>query len=185
MYPVSKRKKISIGAGIFIVLFICFYVFVYEPQKKEALRLQEEIKTVDKEIDRILKAVPVLAKLEEEIRNEQKRVFLARKPMSGEQHMQELLQQLERDASRLNMKVVSLEFVKESESTKIFSNYKKLTMVINIQCPYPNLVSYLKELKNLPGLPVIDGLEIVKDDQIFPQVQVKLTLSTFISKMWG
>jgi hypothetical protein len=58
-------------------------------------------------------------------------------------------------------------------------------MVINIQCPYPNLVSYLKELKNLPGLPVIDGLEIVKDDQIFPQVQVKLTLSTFISKMWG
>jgi hypothetical protein len=105
--------------------------------------------------------------------------------MSGGQQMQELLQQLERDASRLNMKVISLEFVKEKESksTKIFSNYKKLTMVMNIQCPYHNLVSYLKELESLPGLPVVDRLEIVKDDQIFPQVQVKLILSTFVSKM--
>jgi hypothetical protein len=181
----TTREKIIIGAGIFIVVSICFYVFVSEPRKKKALRLQEEIKTVDKEIDRIRSAIPGLAKLEEVISNEQKKVSLAKKTMSGGQQMQELLQQLERDASRLNMKVISLEFVKEKESksTKIFSNYKKLTMVMNIQCPYHNLVSYLKELESLPGLPVVDRLEIVKDDQIFPQVQVKLILSTFVSKM--
>jgi hypothetical protein len=49
----TTREKIIIGAGIFIVVSICFYVFVSEPRKKKALRLQEEIKTVDKEIDRI------------------------------------------------------------------------------------------------------------------------------------
>lgn len=178
----TKREKIMIGAAVSAVVFMCFYMFVYKPQKKEALRLQEKIKTVDIEIERIVRAAPGLRKLEEEVTREQKRVSLVKKAMSGEQQMLELLRQLARQAYRSDMDVISLGSAEESESSHEKSRYKRLTTVINIQCPYRQLGSYLKRLSDLPGWVTVDGLQIVRDNQIFPRVQVKLTLSTFIKK---
>jgi Tfp pilus assembly protein PilO len=171
----TKREKIMIGAAVFAVVFGCFYVLVYQPKEKEVLRLQEEIRTVDLEIEEIVTAVPGLKKLEEDVAREQKRVSFARKMTSGTQAMQELLGQLSGAAHRLDMEVISLG--EEWESRHENSHYSILTTVVEIQCAYRHLGSYLKGLSDLPGLVTVDGLEIVRDGQIFPKVQVKLTLS--------
>lgn len=171
----TKREKIMIGAAVFAVLFGCFYMFVYQPKEKEVLRLQEEIRTVDLEIEEIVTAVPDLKKLEEDVAREQKRVSFARKMTSGTQAIQEFLGQLAGAAHRLDMEVISLG--EELESRHENSHYSILTTVVEIQCPYRQLGSYLKGLSDLPGLVAVDGLEIVRDRQILPNVHVELILS--------
>ncbi len=177
----TKKEKIMIGTAVSAVVFMSFYMFFYQPKKKELLRLQEEIKTVDLEIERIIRAIPGLRKLEKEVAREQKSISLVKKIQSGEKPVQKLLRQLAKEASRLDMDVISLGLGEELESPHEKSPYKRLTMVMNIQCPYRYLGSYLKRISDLPGLVTVDKLEIVRDNQIFPKVKVKLALSTFVS----
>lgn len=178
MYRVTKREKIIIWAAVYAVVLVCFHEFVYQPKEKELLRLQEEIKTVDLEIERIVRAIPGLRKSEQELTREQRRLSLLEKSTSGRQQILELLRQLAREAYRLNMDVISLEPREEPPLEN--SPYKRLTIVMNIQCSYRHLGLYLKGLIDLPGLVTVDGVQIVRDNQIFPKLQVKLTLSTFV-----
>jgi Tfp pilus assembly protein PilO len=177
----TKREKIMIGAAVSAVMFVCFYMFFYQPEKKELLRLQEEIKTVALEIDRIVRAIPGLRNLEEEVAREQKSASLVKRIPSGEKPVQELLRQLAGEASRLDMDVISLKSGEGSESPHEESPYKRLTVVMNIQCTYRHLSSYLKGINELPGLVTVDELEIVRDNQIFPRVKVKLTLGVWVT----
>lgn len=167
-----------IWAALSLVALVCFYGFFYEPKTKEVLRLQEEIKTVDLEIERIARAIPGLRKSEEGLAREQRRLSLIKKSTSGGQQILELLRQLAREAYRLNMDVISLEPREESPNEE--SPYKRLTIVMNIQCPYRHLGLYLRGLIDLPGLVTIDELEVARNNQNFPKLQVKLTLSTFV-----
>jgi len=179
MHRVTKRERIMIGAAVLAVVLMCFYVFVYQPKKIQCMTLQKRIKSMGLEIDRIVRAIPDLKKLEEEVGREQKWVSSAREAASDMQPMEQLLQQLARDTRRLDIDVISLELREESGASHEKSSYKKTTIVINIQCPYRHLGSYLKGLDGLPGLFILEGLEIVRDDQIFPKLQAQLTLSTF------
>ena len=177
----TKREKIMIGAAVSAVVFMSFYMLLYQPEKKELLRLQKEIKTVNLEIERIAIAVQGLRKLEEEVALAQKRASLVRRIPSGEKPVQELLRQLAAKASRLDMDVISLKSGEVSESPQEESPYKSLAVVMNIQCPYRHLGSYLNGINDLPGLITVNGLEIVRDNQIFPRVKVKLTLSILVT----
>jgi len=179
MKRVTKREKIMIGAAVFAVIFGCFYVFVYQPKEKELLRLQEEIRTTDLEIEEIDTAIPGLKKLEEDIARDQKRVSSARKMTSNTQAMEELLGHLARAAYRLDIEVISLgeEWKLRHEN----SHYSVLTTMVDIQCPYRHLGSYLQGLSDLPGLFTVDRLEVFRDRQIFPKVQVELTLSILVT----
>lgn len=169
-----------IGAAVSTVIFISLYVFVYQPKRKEALKLQEKIKTTGHEIESILKTIPRLRKLEEEVAREQQQVSLIKKTTFDEQPAQGLLQQLAREAHRLNMDVISLKSGEEPSPGK--SPYKRLIIVMNIQCPYRHLGSYLKGLGELPGFVTVEELEIVIDNRVFPKLRVKLTLSSFVSR---
>jgi len=180
MYRINKREKIMIGAAVFAVALICFYVFVYQPKNKEFMTLQERIKSVDREIERIVKAIPDLKKLEEDVTREQKWVSLAKKTASDMQPIEQLLQHLARDTRRLNIDVISMGLGKELKPSHEKSRYKRMTMVINIQCPYRHLGSYLKSLGELPGLFILEGLEIARDNQIFPKLRINLALSAFV-----
>ena len=93
--------------------------------------------------------------------------------------MREFLEQLSGAAYRLDMDVISLE--EEWEPHHKNSRYSILTTVVEIQCPYRHLGSYLKGLSDLPGLFTVDRLEIFRDRQIFPKIQVKLTLSILVA----
>jgi type IV pilus assembly protein PilO len=181
MYHITKRERIMVGAAVFAVVLMCFYVFVYQPTKKEALRLQEQIKTVDREIERIARAIPGLKKLEEEVALEQKWVSSVKKTTSDLQPMEQLLQHLARDTRRLDIDVISMELGEKSDPSHEKSRYKRMTMVINIRCPYRHLASYLKSLGELPGLFILEKLEVARDNQIFPKLRINLALSTFVS----
>ncbi len=178
----TKREKIMIGTAVSVVVFLSFHMFFYQPEKKGVLRLQEEIKTVDLEIERIAGAIPGLKKMEEEVTREQKRVFWVMKTMSGKQQVKELLRQLAEEADRLDMAVISLGLGEELESPHKKSDYERLNIVMNIQCSYDHLSSYLKKLEELPGLVTVDEIEIVRDNRIFPRVKAKLALRTFVSR---
>ena len=172
----SKREKIMVGTAVSAVVFMFFFLFFYQPKKKGVLRLQEEIKTVNLEIEKIARAIPGLRKLEEEVALEQKSASLVKRIPSGEKPVQELLRQLAAEASRLDMDVISVKSGEASESPHGESPYKRLAVVMNIQCPYRHLGSYLKRISDLPGLVTVDELEIVRDNRIFPKVKVKLAL---------
>jgi Tfp pilus assembly protein PilO len=180
-YTLTKREKIMIGAAVCTLVFLSFYLVLYQPKRKELLRLQKEINNVDLVIEEIVAAIPSLSKLEEEVAREQKGISLVRKMTSAKQPMQELLRQLAEKAYRLNMDVISLESGNESKSSHEKSPYKKMKIVMNIQCAYRHLGEYLRGLSDLHYLTALDELEIVRDQQTFPKLQVKLTLTTFIS----
>ena len=182
MYVLTKREKMMIGSAVCAVVFGCFYMFVYEPKEKEASRLQEEIRTIANEIGMIAKEIPDLEKSEKEVSQAQKRLSMAKKNAPGKQQVQQVLQHLARDASKLDMDVISLEIAGESESSPEESSYEKLTMVMDIQCPYRNLGLYLGELSDVAGLVGVDELQIIRNEKIFPKLQVRLTLTTFATK---
>ncbi|NQT55144.1 MAG: type 4a pilus biogenesis protein PilO [Desulfobacteraceae bacterium] len=176
-----------IGTVVSAVIFMSFHIFFYQPQKKEELRLQKEIKTIDLEIEKITGMIPGLRKLEKEVAREQKSASLLKRISSEEEPVQELLRLLASEAFRLDMDVIS---IKSKEGSKEGSKspqeeplYKKLTVVMNIQCPYGHLGSYLERVSDLPGLVTIDEIEIVRDKQIFPRIAAKLTLNTFASRI--
>jgi Tfp pilus assembly protein PilO len=179
----TKREKIMIVAAATTIVLMSFYVVVYEPKKKEIVRLQEKIKTVDLQIEKITKAIPGLKKSEEELTQEQRRLSLVRKTISGGEQVMELLRQLAREAYRLNMDVISLEPREELPPEK--SPYQRLTIVMNIQCQYRHLGLYLRGLIDLPGLVTVDELQVVTNNQILPKLQVRLTLSTFVLRTQG
>jgi len=179
---VTKKKKIMIGTVVSAAIFLCFHIFFYQPEKKEVSRLQGEIKTVDLEIERIARAIPGLRKLEEEMAQEQKNASLVKRILSEEKPVQELLRHLASEAFTLDMDVISLKSGEGSKSFHKESSYKRVTMVMNIQCPYGHLGSYLERISHLPGLVTIDEIEIVRDKQIFPRVKAKLTLNTFVHR---
>ena len=176
----TKREKIMVGSAVFAVVFMSFYMFFYQPKKKELLRLEEEIKAVDLEIEKIARAISGLRRLEEEVAGEQKSVSLVKRIPCGEKPVQELLRQLSEQASRLDMDVISLKSGEGSESPHEESPYKSLTVVMNIQCSYRHLSSYLKRINDLPALVTVDELEIIRDNQIFPKVKAKLTLRVLV-----
>jgi len=182
MHRVTKREKIMIVTAVFAVAFVSFHMFFYQPKKKELLRVQEEIKTIDLEKERIAGAIPGLKKLEKEVAREQKSISLFKRIQSGEKPLQRLLRQLAKEASGMDIDVISLEFKDGVESPQEKSPYKRLSVVMNIQCPYRYLGAYLKGISDLPGLVTVDELEIVRDNQIFPRVKVKSTLSAFVSR---
>lgn len=177
----TKREKIMVGTAVSAVVFMSFYMFFYQPKKKGVLRLQEEIKTVNLEIERIVRAIPGLRKLEEEVAREQKSASLVKRIPSNEKPVQELLRQLATEAFRLDMDVISLKSGEGSKSPHGESPYKRLAVVMNIQCPYRHLGSYLKRINDLPGLVTVNELEIVRDNLTFPKVKVKLTLSILVT----
>jgi len=170
-----------VGAAVLAVLLMCFYVFVYQPKNKQCMVLQEQIKSADLEIERISRAIPDLKKLEKEVAREQERVSLFKKTTSDMKPMEQVLQQLSRNTCNLGIDVISMKLVEESEPSLETSRYRKMTIVINIQCSYRCLGSYLKGLGDLPGLFIFDGLEIVRDDRIFPKLRAKLTLTNYFS----
>lgn len=179
-YTLTKREKIMIGVAVCALVFFSFYLVLYQPKKKDLLRLQKEINNVDLVIEEIVAAIPSLSKLEEEVARDQKGISLVRKMTSTKQPMQELLRQLAEKAYRLNMDVISLESGNESKSSHEKSPYKKMNIVMNIQCAYRHLGEYLRGLSDLSYLTALDELEIVRDQQTFPKLRVKLTLTTFI-----
>ncbi len=184
MYRLTKREKIMIGAAVCTLAFMSFYLLLYQPKRREVLRLQKEIENVDLVIEEIVAAIPSLSRLEEQVARGQRSISLVRKMTSAKQPMQELLRQLAEKAYRLNMDVISLESGDESKSSHEKSPYKKVNIVMNIQCAYRHLGEYLRGLSDLPYLTAVDELEIVRDQQIFPKLQVKLTLTTFVSRTW-
>jgi Tfp pilus assembly protein PilO len=179
MYRATKREKTMIGVAVAAIVLMCLYIFIYQPKKKETLRLREEIKGVDLRIEKIVRGIPGLEESEEEVIRVQRRLSLVEKTISGGQQVLELLRQLAREAYRLNMDVISLEPKEELPPEK--AGYKRLTVVMNIQCAYRHLGLYLRGLIDLPGLVTVDELQVVRNRETFPKLQVKLTLSTFVS----
>ena len=177
----TERERIMIGAAVLAVALMCFYVFVYQQKKEQCTTLQERIRSADLEAERILRAIPDLKKLEKEVARGRKWVSLAKKAASDMQPMQQVLQQLAGDARRLDIEVISMKLKEGPEQSYERPGYKKVTMVVNIQCSYRHLGSYLESLGDLPGLFILEGIEIARDSRIYPRLQAKLTLSAFVS----
>lgn len=176
----SKREKVMVGAATAAVVIMCVYAFLYAPLQKHTLRLKAEIEAMDLDIDRIKKTTPNLKKLEEEVASEQKRMALIKMTISGEEQLIGLLRQLAGESHRLAMDVISLGPGKEWDSPRSDSYYRRLPVEINIQCRYEDLIFYLERLQELPGLVTIDEFHIGRDEEIFPKLQVELSLSTFV-----
>ena len=182
-HRLTKREKIMFGTAVGAVVFICFYVFVYLPKDKESLRLQNEIRIASLEIERIARAIPELKKIEEEVGRELNKFSLDKKSLSCKQQVQQLLRQLARDAHKLDMDVISLKLTEESGTPQKELPYGRLTMVMNIQCPYRYLGLYLGGLRDLTGLVSVDGFQAVRNNSSFPKLQVQLMLTAFYPKV--
>ena len=176
----SNREKVMVGTATAVVAIMCFYAFLYAPLQKHTLRLKVEIEAMDLDIDRIKEATSNLSKLEEQVASEQKRMALIKMTISGEEQLIGLLRQLAGESHRLAMDVISLGSGKEWDSSPGELYYRRLPVEINIQCRYEDLIGYLERLQELPGLVTIDEFHIERGEEIFPKLQVELSLSTFV-----
>jgi Tfp pilus assembly protein PilO len=181
MYRLTKREKTSIGFAVYALVFCCFYVFVYLPKDQASLRLQEEIRTVSLEIERIGSRISNLKKMEEESVLKPKVFSLDKKSASIKEQLQQFLSQLANDAHKLDMDVISLELSEKSALFQETLPYGRLSIEMNIRCPYQDLGLYLESLGGLPGLVNIDGFQAVRDHGNFPKLQVKLMLTAYCS----
>lgn len=182
----KQREKTLIYVGAIIIVSWGLYSYMYIPSLNEAKRLRQEIAVVEQSIQTNLEIIRNSKLLEEEIEQLQNELSSLRAIMGGGRQIFQILEQLEREPSKTDIKLVSI--TPKTEESKMGSPgvtgpsqsvYTKLSVDIRLECPYKAIGQYLESLEALPMLITVDKVIIERKDEIYPNLAVNLTVSTY------
>ncbi len=181
----SPREQVLIAGSVLVVLFWAFFSFVYEPKKREINVLREEIQMGRQNWKTMEAAVTDLDRLETEVTEERANLALRKSTLSTERRMVQILEQLSKEARRLNITLLSLSSVRKQQESEgrregVASRYGKQVIAVTMRCPYAVLSSYLKRLGGSPFYVEIEDVTIERFEGHYPDLLVSLTLSTYV-----
>jgi hypothetical protein len=182
----KSREKILIIFVLIAVSIWAFDRFFYVPQKKEVLRLKEEIKAVDLKLNEYLLITKGVETVETEVaRLEKELKKFPKRTLRGEE-FRAFLRHLARSSSRLQMKMISLTPQEEKGSFPegkkgpTPSQYKKVNILMVLHSTYAALETYLQGIDDLPLLVAVDHLQIEREEEIMPFLKVTIGLRVII-----
>ncbi|HHT9127067.1 MAG TPA: type 4a pilus biogenesis protein PilO [Candidatus Brocadiia bacterium] len=182
----KRREKILIYIGAMVIVSWGLFHYLYTPKLKEAKRLKQEIALVEQSIQTNLEIIQNSKLLEMEIEQLQKELASLRSIMGGGRQIFQVLEQLGREPSKTDIKLVSI--MPKAEEIKLGSPgaigpsqavYTKLSIDMRLECQFKALGPYLECLETLPMLIAIDKVQIDRKDEIYPNLAVNLVVDTY------
>ena len=166
----KAQRKIIIVTAIASLILLIFCFFIYAPGKKQMIKLKQELAARQKEIDDIQAIVSQGDSLEQSITRlkERSRILEGKFPPKEE----EVLGMISDFARKLNVNLVSISpspkkiVMDENQKNIVIDNKvcQGLSVIIDFECPYRNLVKYTEALKqDLPALAMVENLEVNKN----------------------
>ena len=181
-----KRREKTLVFFVIIALAVwAFDRFYYTPQKKDILRLREDVKAAELKLNESIiftKGVEVLetevSRLETEFRQ------FSEQPFRGEE-LKVFLRHLARDSERLRIKVVSLNSQEEKrtlpdERGASAFQYRRIRIQMVLQSDYHALCAYLQGIRNLPFTITVDQLQVERKEEASPLLRVTMKLMVHV-----
>ena len=182
----KQREKTLIYIGILSLVSWALYSYAYIPKQSEAKRLKQEIALAEESIQTNREIIQNSKLLEAEIEQLQNELASLKLTMGGGRQMFQILEQLEKEPYKTNIKLVSI--LPRAEETSFGSPgltdpsqavYTKLSIEMNLECQYYVIGPYLESLKSLPMLITIDKVSIEGKDEIYPNLAVNILVNTY------
>ncbi len=195
----DNRSRILLGIIGAIVVVAGFYLLYYSPSEKKMATLRSEIAEKDKKIKFAIMKAPLAKKLKKEIVILEKRLNTLRVKVAVSGKIIPLLKTIEDEAQRLELKVLNMStsvhepppppLPKEGDSGAEEQapgvqphRYTRVTLNIDIQGDYDKLEGFTKTLQNLKTFIVIEKLDIVSDEKLYPALTSNVVMNVFTKK---
>ena len=196
----DKRSLVLLGVIGAAVVIAGFYMFYYDPSQKKMESLRNEIAEKDKKIKIAIMKAPLAKKLKKEIAKLERRLNTLRVKVSVSGKIIPLVRTIEDEAQRLELKVLNMstsiqepppppsppkegEPGYEGQAPKTQPpRYTMVTLNIDIQGNYNKLEDFIKTLQNLKTFIVMERLEIVSDEKLYPALTSNVVMNVFTKK---
>lgn len=192
----DKKQSIMLGVIGAMALAAGFYMLYYDPSQKKIAAIHKEIEAKNREIKNAEIQVNLFKPLKERVARleKQRDTFKAKLVKSGE--IISLIKTIEDEAQRLDMKIIDM-FTKvqepppppkeENESGEESPEpqppaYTKIILDISLQGKYNKLEDFLSTLQNLETFLVIEELDIISDEKIYPNLMPHMEINLYSKK---
>lgn len=183
----KRREKILLFGVLIAVAIFLFDRFFDTPMNRKILRLKEEVRAAEFQLNEFALLAKGLETAEAEIlRLEEERKGLSERTLRGEE-FRAFLRHLARESDPLQMKVVSItpseEMISSSEEKKgtVSPGARRVTVQLVLHSTLKKLEAYLKGIEESPFLVQVEGLQIERNEEIIPLLSVTLELKMYIT----
>jgi len=196
----DKRSLVLLSVIGAAVVIAGFYMFYYDPSQKKMESLRNEIAEKEKIIKIAIMKAPLAKKLKKETVKLEKRLNPLRVKVAVSGKIIPLLKTIEDEAQRLELKVLNMSTSiqepppppsppkegdpgYEGQAPKTQPpGYTIVTLNIDIQGNYNKLEDFIKTLQNLKTFIVMERLEIVSDEKLYPALTSNVVMNVFTKK---
>lgn len=188
MMKLKRREKILLLFCLITVSFYFFDLFYYKPRSKRIKAIEAESKAVDQKLQQLSLLTREIETINERVKElENKLKGLNEKTLKGDE-LKAFLNHLAKESNPNLMKVISLKPIeeeittnKEEGKTGLTGKLKKINITMILHSTFHKLQNYINEIGKLPFLIQIEGLQIERDEEIYPLLKATLTINLFVS----
>jgi len=182
MVGLSKAQKNIILLGIAVTVFLlCFWIFIYSPQKNKLSLIKVELANIEAQIEQINKMAGD-KDLAEAVKNFNAQLGDASAKFSFSQ--EDVIASLSKEAKDLNIDIESIKPVGSVPVKEVTAvNIEELSIAMQLSCGFKDVADYLKILRdNFPALVKINELDIKGSGEGKDMVGVNLQISVYLAK---
>ena len=177
----KAQKNIFILSIVIIIFLLCFWVFIYLPQKNKLASIKKEIADIDAQIAQInrMSGGRDLTEVATSYNAQLRDVSSVFSFSEGE-----LIDNLSKEAKKLNIEINSIkplerQAIKEKENLDI----EELPVNMQLSCEFRDLANYLKVLRDsFPILVKVKKIDIQGAGEGKDILNVNLQISAYLSK---
>jgi len=179
----KEQKKIITQSGIFFLVIVLVFVFIYLPQRRKVIEINEAMAGAKKEIKEIKSAAQEGESLEGAVGLLEKK--LVRLESMFPYKEEGILKDIQQIAHELGIEIDSIQprdKMKVDWSSKIEGrNCFELPITLDIKCSFKTLINYLKELVDeFPSLLTVNHVSMGESRSQESELQIKINLSAYL-----
>lgn len=197
----TGREWTLVAGGAMVLALFVFYLGFYHPKSAAVSKLKQSVEAVNKQTQTGSAPLESLSELRKKVKGLEEKLKENVERMSGDIQLVQVLRQLATQSGMQKIAVENLE-VKEPEETpvqaaqksdekatdgradakskqekpKSFMEIRTQRVEMTLYCSYESAARYLEALKKLPAFLVIEKLAVERDQTVFPNLKVLLTL---------
>lgn len=188
MMKLKRREKILLLFCLIAVSFYFFDLFYYKPRLRKIKTVEKECKDIENKLQELSLLIKEKEIVNERLKElEDKLKELNEKTLKGNE-FKAFLNHLAKESNPILMKIISLKPAEEEispekdrEKIGLVGKLKKVNVNMVLHSAFYKLKNYINEIENLPFLIQIGGLQVERDEEIYPLLKVTLNISLFVS----
>ncbi len=182
---IGTKERIAINLAGCLFILLVLYLFVYIPKQKQMRLLQDEVRASRLKLEEAGGAVNQVSALEKEVKAIQKEMSETEGGSHLARGIPQVLEALTQGTARLDIEVISIGPLKPEKTGAVEAAMERVPVEMRISCPYRQLAEYIGFIKSLPILVGINSINIERNIETLPNLDILLLLDTFVKGEGG